>query len=80
MEEQQNHLVQVVQQQKDIIGEISELQSTLETKRNLGMKLQGIIEYLNSLGVTLPEAADDESASDGAAADEETVEGAETTT
>lgn len=76
MEEQQNHLVQVVQQQKDIIGEISELQSTLETKRNLGMKLQGIIEYLNSLGVTLPEP---EVNSDESSA-EETVEGAETTT
>ena len=76
MEEQQNHLVQVVQQQKDIISEISELQSALDTKRNLGMKLQGIIEYLNSLGVTLPEpeVKADESA------DEETVEGAETTT
>jgi transposase len=75
MEEQQNHLVQVVQQQKDIISEISELQSALDTKRNLGMKLQGIIEYLNSLGVTLPEAA-----SEAAADEEETVEGAETTT
>ena len=76
MEEQQNHLVQVVQQQKDIIGEISKLQSTLETKRNLGMKLQGIIEYLNSIGVTLPEP---EVNSDESSA-EETVEGAETTT
>ena len=72
MEEQQNHLAQVVQQQKDVISEISELQSALDTKRNLGMKLQGIIEYLNSLGVTLPEPE--------VKSDEETVEGAETTT
>ena len=62
LNEQQNHLQQVVEQQKNLVAEIQALNSQVEQKRNMATKLQGIIEYLNGLGVKLPEpeAAEDE--------------------
>ena len=53
--DQQNHLQQVVEQQKNLVAEIQALNSQVEQKRNMATKLQGIIEYLNGLGVKLPE-------------------------
>ena len=53
--EQQNHLQQVVEQQKNLVAEIQSLNSQVENKRNMATKLQGIAEYLNGLGVKLPE-------------------------
>ena len=53
--EQQNHLQQVVEQQKNLVAEIQALNSQVENKRNMATKLQGIAEYLDGLGVKLPE-------------------------
>ena len=53
--EQQNHLKQVVDQQKTLIAEIQALNTQVENKRNMATKLQGIAEYLDGLGVKLPE-------------------------
>ena len=47
MTEQQNHLQQVVQQAQEI-------QNNIEKQRALLLKLQGVVEYLQGLGVTLP--------------------------
>ncbi len=55
MTEQQEHLVQAVEQQSQLVNEINELNSQLSAKRELALKLQGIIEYLQQTGVTLPE-------------------------
>ena len=52
--EQQNHLKQVVEQQKNLVAEIQSLNSQVENKRNMATKLQGIAEYLDGLGVKLP--------------------------
>ncbi len=52
--EQQNHLQQVVEQQKNLVAEIQSLNSQVENKRNMATKLQGIVEYLDGLGVKLP--------------------------
>lgn len=46
MTEQQNHLQQVVQQAQEI-------QNNIEKQRALLLKLQGVVEYLQGLGVTL---------------------------
>jgi cbb3-type cytochrome oxidase cytochrome c subunit len=51
MNEQQQHLETALNQQKELISEIQELNSTLAIKKEQFLKLQGIIEYLNSLGV-----------------------------
>ena len=52
--EQQNHLKQVVDQQKNLVAEIQSLNTQVENKRNMATKLQGIAEYLDGLGVKLP--------------------------
>jgi len=53
--EQQQHLQNVVSQQNTLIAEINELGAQADAKRQQAVKLQGIMEYLNELGVTLPE-------------------------
>ena len=55
LSEQQNHLQQVVEQQKTLVAEIQSLNAQVENKRNMATKLQGIAEYLDGLGVKLPE-------------------------
>lgn len=55
MTDQQSHLSSAIEQQKALIEEMKTLESNLATKRELALKLQGIIEYLNELGVKLPE-------------------------
>ena len=63
--EQQNHLQQVVEQQKNLVAEIQSLNTQVENKRNMATKLQGIAEYLDGLGVKLPEP--EEAAAEGEA-------------
>ena len=53
--DQQNHLQQVIEQQKNLVAEIQSLNAQVENKRNMATKLQGIAEYLDGLGVKLPE-------------------------
>lgn len=60
MTEQQEHLKQAVDQQKQLISEATTLGEQLNAKREMIFKLQGIIEYLQQIGVTLPESDDDE--------------------
>ena len=55
MTEQQNHLQQVLQQQQGLISEINDLNSKVNSKSEMLMKLQGVAEYLQQIGVTLPE-------------------------
>ena len=54
MTDQQNHLSQVLQQQQQLVEEIKELNSKVESKRQMALKLQGVAEYLDQLGVKLP--------------------------
>ena len=56
MTEQQQHLQSAIQQQNTLVQEIQTLQSQLDSKRQLALKAQGIIEYLEQIGVKLPEA------------------------
>ena len=70
--EQQNHLQQVIEQQKTLIAEIQTLNSQVESKRNMATKLQGIVEYLDGIGVKLPEPEAAEA--EAPAATEEAVE------
>ena len=51
MKEQQQHLETILKQQKDLAVEIQELNTTVAIKKEQFLKLQGIVEYLNSLGV-----------------------------
>ena len=56
MTEQQQHLQSAIQQQNVLLNEIQKLQTEIDNKRQLAVKAQGIIEYLDPIGVKLPEA------------------------
>ena len=52
--EQQNHLKSVVEQSQTLVSEINQLEGQAKSKREMLLKLQGIIEYLQQTGVELP--------------------------
>lgn len=54
MTEQQEHLKAALDQQAALIDEIQKLNNTLTNKREIAVKLQGVIEYLTGMGVSLP--------------------------
>ena len=58
--EQQKHLQQVLEQQQTLQNEVQQLSNALDNKRSLFTKLQGVREYLEQTGVTLPEPAAEE--------------------
>ena len=68
MTDQENHLKQVLTQQKTLVDEINALNNQIASKREMAVKLQGIAEYLDQLGVKLPEEeAEGEETPDAAA-------------
>ena len=58
--EQQNHLKQVVEQSQTLVSEINQLEGQAKQKREMLLKLQGIIEYLQQTGVELPKEEETE--------------------
>ena len=52
--EQQNHLKSVTDQAQGLVNEINQLEGQAKAKRDMLLKLQGIIEYLQQTGVQLP--------------------------
>ena len=52
--EQQNHLKSVMEQAQTLANEINQLEGQAKSKREMFLKLQGIIEYLQQTGVELP--------------------------
>ncbi len=50
----QTHLKSVTEQAQGIVNEIQQLETQAKNKRDLLLKLQGIIEYLQQTGVELP--------------------------
>jgi hypothetical protein len=55
MTEQQQHLQQMISQQNDLIQQIQTLNNEITSKREMAIKLQGAIEYLQQTGTILPE-------------------------
>jgi len=53
--EQQTHLQSVIDQQNTLAQEVQQLNNALDSKRSMYTKLQGVREYLEQTGVTLPE-------------------------
>ena len=60
--EQQNHLKSVVEQSQTLVNEINQLEGQAKNKREMLLKLQGIIEYLQQTGVELPKEETEEEA------------------
>jgi len=48
------HLKSVTEQAQGLVNEINQLESQAKSKRDMLLKLQGIIEYLQQTGVELP--------------------------
>ena len=66
LNEQQSHLAQVLQQQQTLVSEINDLNSKVENKKQMALKLQGVAEYLDQIGVKLPEPESTEETPDTA--------------
>ena len=54
MTEHQTHLKSVTEQAQGLVNEINQLEAQAKSKRDMLLKLQGIIEYLQQIGVELP--------------------------
>ena len=50
----QTHLKSVTEQAQGLITEIQNLEAQAKSKRDMLLKLQGIIEYLQQTGVEIP--------------------------
>ena len=55
MTEQQNHLAGLLEQRQTLVNEINELNNQAAAKRELVLRASGAVEYLQQIGVTLPE-------------------------
>lgn len=55
MNDQQNHLTQLVEQRTKLASDLETLGNQSTRARELYLKTQGAIEYLEAVGVTLPE-------------------------
>ena len=55
MTEQLEHLANLLQQRQQLSKELETLQGQTNSKRELFLKVQGVIEYLTQIGVVLPE-------------------------
>ena len=52
--DQQNHLKSVTEQAQGLVNEINQLEAQAKSKRDMLLKLQGIMEYLQQTGVEMP--------------------------
>ena len=58
LSEQQGHLKSILSQQQELANEINQLNAQLQSKKELFQKTQGVVEYLNTIGVKLPEESE----------------------
>ena len=58
--DQQNHLKSVTEQAQCLVNEINQLEGQAKSKRDMLLKLQGIIEYLQQTGVEMPKEEEPE--------------------
>ena len=70
MEDQQNHLSQLVEQRSKLASDLETLGNQSTRTRELFLKTQGAIEYLEAVGVKLPEPEVTEEAEAEAPAEE----------
>jgi len=70
MNEQQNHLSQLMEQRSKLASDLENLGSQSTRTREVLLKTQGAIEYLQAIGVALPEPEVTEEAEAEAPAEE----------
>jgi hypothetical protein len=74
MNEQQNHLLQLLEQRSNLSSDLEKLGAQSTRTREMFLKIQGAIEYLTQIGVTLPEPEVTEEAQEEAEITEEPSE------
>lgn len=62
MTEQQEHLTQLLEQQQQILANLNALNNQMSAGREALLRVQGAINYLQEVGVTLPEPEVEETA------------------
>ena len=63
----QTHLKSVTEQAQGLVSEITQLEGQAKSKRDMLLKLQGIIEYLQQTGVEMPKNEETEVVSEAPA-------------
>lgn len=69
MTEQQEHLTQLLEQQQQILANLNALNNQMSAGREALLRVQGAINYLQEVGVTLPEPEVEEEVAEEAAAE-----------
>ena len=75
MSEQQEHLTNLLKQRQDLLDEINGLQAQATAKRELLLRASGAIEYLQQIGVKLPEPTTEEPTAEAPAPEAPPVQG-----
>ena len=55
MNDPQQHLIQLIEQRNNLTSQLENIQGQSVRTREVLLKTQGAIEYLEAVGVTLPE-------------------------
>ena len=75
LNEQQTHLASLLKQREEIVSEINELTAKAESKKELLLRTLGAVEYLQQVGVKLPQPEEAQMAEETPEVDGEVVEG-----
>ena len=78
LNEQQTHLASLLKQREEIVNEINDLTAKAESKKELLLRTLGAVEYLQQVGVKLPQPEEAQMTEDAAESPEvegEVVEG-----
>jgi prefoldin subunit 5 len=70
MNDPQQHLIQLIEQRNNLTSQLENIQGQSVRTREVLLKTQGAIEYLEAVGVTLPEPEVTEEAEEEAPAEE----------
>ena len=73
--EQQTHLASLLKQREEIVNEINSLTAKAESKKELLLRTLGAVEYLQQVGVKLPQPEEAQITDETPEVDGEVVEG-----
>ena len=77
LNEQQTHLASLLKQREEIVNEINSLTARAESKKELLLRTLGAVEYLQQVGVKLPQPEEAQITDDTPEVEGEVVEGEE---
>ena len=75
LNEQQTHLASLLKQREEIVNEINSLTAKAESKKELLLRTLGAVEYLQQVGVKLPQPEEAQITDETPEVDGEVIEG-----